>query len=103
DNNLVVKKLQEALPPSLKFENESFVLNETKYDAEEMSLFFCLSNPYKTGKAICIFFGLSPEAVKESGRKLTHYGKYSYVLFDDGTSIDKGVFPKTQDPLSMTF
>ncbi|MEE9201099.1 MAG: M1 family aminopeptidase, partial [Candidatus Brocadiales bacterium] len=103
DNNLVVKRLQEALPPSLKFENESFVLNGTKYDAEEMSLFFCLSNPYKTGTAICIFFGLSPDAVKESGHKLTHYGKYSYVLFDDGTSIDKGVLPKTQDPLSMTF
>ncbi|HHT9135175.1 MAG TPA: M1 family metallopeptidase [Candidatus Avalokitesvara rifleensis] len=103
DNNLVVKRLLEAVSPPLKFEGESFILNETKHDEEGASLFFCLSNPYNKGRAVCIFFGLSPEAVSATGQKLIHYGRYGYVLFVDGTSMDKGVSPRVMDPLSVVF
>lgn len=103
DNNLVVKRLQEGVSPALKFENGSFVLNGTRYDKEDASLSYCFPNPNKKGSAICLFFGLSPEAVRTAGHKLSHYGRYSYVLFDDGKSIDKGVFPKPVDPLSIVF
>ncbi len=103
DNNLVVKRLLEAVPPSLRFEDGSFILNGTEYNKEGTSLFFCFSNPFEKGRGVCVFFGLSPEAVSAAGQKLTHYGRYSYVLFVDGTSTDKGVFPKTTDPLSVVF
>jgi hypothetical protein len=103
DNNLVVKGLLQFLPPSLKFEKDSFVFKGTKYDKEGMALAFCLSNPHNKDHGVCIFFGLSPEAVSAAGHKLTHYGKYSYVLFDNGTSVDKGVFPEEKNPLSAVF
>ncbi|MGR3295642.1 MAG: M1 family metallopeptidase [Candidatus Bathyanammoxibius sp.] len=103
DNNLVVKGLLQFLPPSLKFEKDSFVFKGTKYDKEGMALAFCLSNPHNKDHGVSIFFGLSPEAVSAAGHKLTHYGKYSYVLFDNGTSVDKGVFPEEKNPLSAVF
>ncbi|MFQ5862188.1 MAG: M1 family metallopeptidase [Candidatus Brocadiales bacterium] len=103
DDNLVVKRLPEAVPPSLRFEDGAFVLNGTRYDKEGAALLFCLSNPFRNGRGVCLFLGLSPEAVRAAGRKLIHYGRYSYVLFLDGVSIDKGVFPKMVDPLSVVF
>ncbi|MFQ5956371.1 MAG: M1 family metallopeptidase [Candidatus Brocadiales bacterium] len=103
ENNIVVKRLLNAVPSSLMFEDGAFVLNGTKYDKEGTSLFICLSNPFKKGSGACLFFGLSPEAVRAAGRKLIHYGRYSYVLFLDGISTDKGTFPKTIEPLSVVF
>ena len=40
-----------------------------------------------------------PEDVAALGRKVPHYGKYSYLVFDDGNNVDKGIWPAGDSPL----
>lgn len=54
-------------------------------------------NPYATGKFIAYTVSL-PDADPIAGtRKLSHYGKYSYLLFDGDTNIRKGVWGVSGD------
>jgi hypothetical protein len=32
-------------------------------------------------------------------RKITHYGKYSYLAFQGGKNLDKGIWPVETSPL----
>jgi len=32
-------------------------------------------------------------------RKITHYGKYSYLAFQQGKNKDKGIWPVEKSPL----
>ena len=48
-------------------------------------------HPKAGGKAIAVVAGLSGNAIRASGRKLVHYGKYSHVVFKNGTAVDKGI------------
>jgi hypothetical protein len=34
-------------------------------------------------------------------RKLSHYGKYSYLAFDQATNLLKGTWPVTRSPLRV--
>ena len=38
-------------------------------------------------------------AVPGLARKLPHYGKYSYLIFQNGTNRDKGFWPVEASPL----
>lgn len=103
ENNLLVKRLIYFFSPSLRLERRGFVLEGKLHEEEDASLVFCTDNPANRHKGICLFFGQSAEAIKTTGRKLIHYGKYSYVLFLDGASIDKGIFTEKMNPLFVSF
>jgi hypothetical protein len=36
---------------------------------------------------------------KEVARKMTHYGKYSYLVFTEGRNQVKGIWPVLESPL----
>lgn len=100
-NNLLVKELIQTLPSFMSLEQEGFTLEGKRYEGS--SLFLCLDNPWGPDRGVCIFFSPDPEALGETGRKLIHYGKYSYVVFKDGTGVDKGTFPERVNPLVCCF
>lgn len=56
-----------------------------------------------TGLAGGLTWGLldaiRPEDLAALGRKVPHYGKYSYLVFDDGENADKGIWPAGDSPL----
>jgi aminopeptidase N len=49
------------------------------------------------------FAARTPQDVTETGRKLTHYGKYSYLVFVAGKNQVKGSWEVTQSPLMVKF
>jgi hypothetical protein len=43
-----------------------------------------------------------PDQVATVGRKVPHYGKYSYLVFDGGTAIAKGIWPAGESPMRVS-
>jgi len=54
-------------------------------------------------RGVGLFLGLSPSAIQAAGRKLVHYGKYSFLAFVDGTNKAKGVARAVEGPLVHRF
>jgi hypothetical protein len=43
------------------------------------------------------------ESVAAAVRKITHYGKYSYLAFSNGENLVKGIWPPAASPLEVRF
>ncbi len=52
---------------------------------------------------LAYFAARTAAGVLEAGRKLPHYGKYSYLVFYGGKNQVKGTWEATQSPLMYTF
>jgi uncharacterized iron-regulated protein len=48
-------------------------------------------NPWNPGKIVAIMHGISEVEVDAAFRKLTHYGKYSFLTFKRGRNMDKKI------------
>lgn len=48
-------------------------------------------NPYNPQKEIAVLAGSSPSDIYSYARKITHYGKYSTIIFDSGRNIKKQI------------
>lgn len=44
----------------------------------------------------------APDQVATVGRKVPHYGKYSYLVFDSGTATAKGIWPAGESPMRVS-
>jgi aminopeptidase N len=42
-----------------------------------------------------------PGQVSVVGNKLQHYGKYSYLVFDQGKNVGQGIWSETKSPLKV--
>jgi hypothetical protein len=102
ENNLLLKRFPNLLPPDLLLTDRGFVFKDKKYEAGT-SILLSQRNPFAREKTVCIFFSQEPRDIRSTVRKLIHYGKYSYVVFEDSTSVDKGTFPEEANPLVHHF
>jgi uncharacterized iron-regulated protein len=46
-------------------------------------------NPWSAHRVVAIFYGKSKKEVDAAFRKISHYGKYTYLLFENGRNIKK--------------
>jgi hypothetical protein len=46
-----------------------------------------------------LFWPLSEKYAETTARKITHYGRYSYLVFRNGKNREKGVWPPDSSPL----
>jgi hypothetical protein len=69
----------------------SFVVGEKRYTSSDDCAMYVGRHPAAGGKAMAVVAGLSGDAIRASARKLVHYGKYSHVVFKNGTAVDKGI------------
>ncbi len=76
----------------------SFSLEERRYDSPGAALFAALPHPSDGSRVAAVFLALSPEAAALAGRKIPHYGKYSYLAFENGTNRAKGTWPAADSP-----
>lgn len=92
-----------SLPPELKIDADSFTLSGTKYDRRKYTLAAALPNPAGDEESMAILIAPSPEAASAAGRKLTHYGKYGYLVFEGANNIAKGSWTPGRSPLTVTW
>ena len=95
--------LRPPLPASLSLGSEEFELQGKHYAGGNAVLFAALPHPADAGRVSGLFLPGSPAAAEIAARKIPHYGKYSYLVFTDGTNAVKGTWPAPSSPLIHTF
>jgi hypothetical protein len=91
--------LLSALPPGVTVRKEGFILNGRAYTHPSVAFFGVFAHPLAEGRVMALFLPLSPKYAQEVARKVTHYGKYSYLAFSQGRTQDKGIWPISGSPL----
>jgi len=81
----------------------SFNLNAVRYDDPGDAFFGVFARPAAGNRVVAVFLPLSPLHAETAARKITHYGKYSYLSFSRGQNRDKGTWPVSESPLIHQF
>jgi hypothetical protein len=92
-----------ALPRELSVSPNGFSIGSTEYGSREDSLFVVLPHPSDRKRVAALFLPRSPEAAAMAARKIPHYGKYSYLVFSEGTNRAKGMWEATASPTVHEF
>jgi len=85
------------------FSEKRFTLNDGAYGRPSDSFFGVFDHPFAQGRTVALFLPLSMDYTEVVARKITHYGKYSYLAFSGDLNQAKGVWPITNSPLSHQF
>ena len=92
-----------SLPGALSVSQNSFTLDGKTYDAAGDALFVVLPHPKDAERVVGLFLPLSAKGAASTARKIPHYGKYSFLVFQDGVNQAKGTWPVSASPLIHVF
>jgi hypothetical protein len=87
------------LPSGVTIGRSSFAVSDREYDGHSDVFFGVFQHPAAQEKVISILVSPSVDAASDIARKITHYGKYSYLVFSQGRTVEKGIWPVTDSPL----
>jgi hypothetical protein len=85
------------------FSDKRFTLKDGAYENPDDSFFGVFDHPSAPGRTVALFLPLSMRYTEVVARKITHYGKYSYLAFSGGRNRSKGVWPIRNSLLSHQF
>ncbi len=80
-------------------DNFSFSLHNMVYDQPSDVFFGVFAHPFAEDRVAALFWPLSPVQAEVVARKVTHYGKYSYLVFQNGQNREKGFWQPQNSPL----
>jgi len=83
------------LPVELSATPSDFTLEGKAYASAGDALFAVLPHPSDKGRVAAVFLPLSADAASQAGRKIPHYGKYSFLSFSEGTNKARGTLAVT--------
>jgi hypothetical protein len=88
-----------AAPPELRLEPNAFALNGSRHQGRSEAFFGVLHHPIDRRRVAAIFLALSNHRHAESvAGKITHYGRYSYLVFEGDRNHDKGTWSPGDSP-----
>jgi hypothetical protein len=93
------KALFRHLPDQVAIDPKSFVLNGKTYKQSSDVFFGVFAHPFSENRIGALFLPLSSHQAEHVARKITHYGKYSYLVFENGKNRAKGFWPIEKSPL----
>lgn len=99
-NDLLIFGASERLRPEM-LKNGGLFMAELNDEMKNKSAFIVLPNPFNTQHTAAWF--LSGDKANDAivARKIPHYGKYSYLLFEDIHNRLKGTFAPQRNPLKV--
>lgn len=92
------KDIFRNLPDQIVINQKSFNLNKVAYDQSSDVFFGVFPHPFAENRIAALFLPLSSLQAEKVARKITHYGKYSYLAFRNGKNRDKGFWSLGQSP-----
>jgi hypothetical protein len=95
--------LPAPLPAGLSLSRGEFTLKGAKYSSPGDALFAVVPHPSSPGRVAAVFLPLSPGAASAAGRKIPHYGRYSYLAFSEGNNREKGTWTPAASPAVHRF
>ncbi len=83
--------------------NSMLTIGKSEFNTEKQSVIVTARHPRNTSSVIAWLTVSDEKAVSGLGRKLLHYGKYSYLAFegDEPANIAKGIWPTVNSPLTV--
>jgi hypothetical protein len=87
------------MPEGLVLQGQRFKVNGKVYDKPSDSFFGVFRSSAHEERVVAVFQPLSDKQAHEVARKITHYGRYSYLVFREGRNEAKGTWPVTESPL----
>jgi hypothetical protein len=93
------KTLLRNMPSQFAVDHRSFVLNNSEYNRPSDVFFGVYRHPFDSQRVAALFLPLSSDHAEQVARKITHYGKYSYLVFQNGKNRDKGFWQINESPL----
>ncbi len=88
---------------SWEVSDDRFLLQGASYPGLGYSLVIVERNPADGKHSVGFFAARRVQDAQEVGRKLIHYGKYSYLVFQDGKNQVKGVWDVVESPMTISF
>jgi len=95
------KDIFRNLPDQIAINQKSFNLNKVAYEQSSDVFFGVFPHPFAENRIAALFLPLSSLQAEKVARKITHYGKYSYLAFQNGKNRDKGFWSLDQSPLEF--
>lgn len=83
------RSLFPSLPEGIDVADAAFSVDGAQFPAPDALLFLALQRP-ATGRVAALFHPLSEAAAAQYVAKITHYGKYSHLVFAGGANRRKG-------------
>jgi hypothetical protein len=93
------KNLLQKIPKQINIQPTSFTLDDAEYDKASDAFFGVFHHPFTDNRIAALFIPPSKQYADLVARKITHYGKYSYLVFQQGKNKDKGIWPVEKSPL----
>jgi hypothetical protein len=78
---------------------DRWLIAGTVYDPTQHSLVMTAAHPDHPDQTVNWLVASHPQWVPAIGRKLRHYGKYSYLVFAADAVVDKGIWPTASNPM----
>lgn len=92
-----------SIPETVSFTPDGFWINQVEYDKQEDVFFGVFPNPDSPEHVLGFFYPHSNQNLEVVVRKVSHYGKYSYLAFREGHNLAKGEWTVDQSPLIYHF
>ncbi|ACM21901.1 peptidase, M1 superfamily, putative [Geotalea daltonii FRC-32] len=86
------KHLSLDFPAGIKAAPKEFTIDDIRYKDYYDLLFVVTQHPLAVGKLAALLLPLSQDAAQKYALKITHYGKYGYLVFSGGENRRKGTF-----------
>jgi hypothetical protein len=104
DDDLILIGFQKngiPLDPSQEWmlRKDSFTIEGKTFDHPHDVFFGVFGHRETPRRFVALFHPLSLKHAKDVAKRVTHYGKYSYLAFREGHNQIKGVWPVRESPL----
>jgi plasmid stabilization system protein ParE len=94
-----VDGLLDGRPPELAVGFDEFAVAGRRYAGAADTLFAVWPHPRAAAGVVAVFLPLAQTDAALVARKITHYGKYSYLVFTGGANQAKGTWPAARSPV----
>jgi hypothetical protein len=86
-------------PASLRLAKDGFSIGGVQ-DVDAADTFFgVFTHPFNPGRVLAVFLPLGSRDAANVAAKITHYGRFSYLIFRDGQNRDKGSWEPADSPV----
>jgi len=89
---LLESKILQGCNKNVQMKSERIAILEQTFEGPDMAFLINCPHPNFSNHTISLFFGLSPEAVTPVARLLFFYGWDSYLVFEKGKVLARGMF-----------
>lgn len=88
---------------SLTLDDDRLEFGGPIYTGSDTAVFAVVPAPGGPETSWAYFIPMSAQAAQDAARRIPHYGRYSYLVFHQGTNRDKGIWNIQESPLIHNF